>query len=120
MPQAPSHALEERHRKVRRAMGEHSVDALVVTALPNILYLTNFAGSSAIVVLTRDSVEFITDFRYVTSINDSRGTASECPGLNLVTIDSSYDLALAGVIDSLGTSRVGFEAAHLPVNRYNW
>ena len=37
------------------------LDALVVTSLPNVLYLSNFTGSAAIVVLTKEAVHFITD-----------------------------------------------------------
>ena len=53
MSHAPSASLARRHEAVRQALVERSLDALVITSLPNILYLTNFTGSSAIVVLTR-------------------------------------------------------------------
>ena len=54
-----------------------SVDALIVVSLPNIAWLTNFGGSSAIVVLTPDTVAFITDSRYVTASHRYvRGTAA--------------------------------------------
>ena len=54
MSHAPSAALSRRHHTIRREMDARGLDALVVTSLPNILYLTNFTGTSAIVVLTRD------------------------------------------------------------------
>jgi Xaa-Pro aminopeptidase len=104
-------------------MVAQSLDALVVNALPNVLYLTNFEGSSGAVALTADRLLFITDSRYVTSLEDTRGTASECPGLELVRVDGSYDATIATVISSLGggsSSRVGFEAAHLSVARHRW
>ena len=41
-----------------------SLNALVVTSLANINYLTNFSGSAATVVLTSDVVYFLTDSRY--------------------------------------------------------
>ena len=91
MSHAPTAALSRRHQTVRQACAGQSLDALVVTSLPNILYLTNFTGSSAIVVLTADRLHFITDFRYVTAIEAMRGTPHECPDLELVTVDGSYD-----------------------------
>ncbi|HWF83492.1 MAG TPA: M24 family metallopeptidase, partial [Vicinamibacterales bacterium] len=100
-------------------MADRGLDALVVTSLPNILYLTNFTGSSAIVVLTRERLHFITDFRYVTVMTEACGTATECPGLELVVVQGSYDAALAALLDSL-PGRVGIESAHLTVNRYDW
>jgi Xaa-Pro aminopeptidase len=120
MSHAPTAALEARHQAVRRQLASRSLDALIVTALPNILYLTNFTGSSAIVVITADSLFFITDFRYVAAVDAARGTAHECPGLELATVKSSYDATLAGLVASLPATRVGFEAAHLVVSRYEW
>jgi Xaa-Pro aminopeptidase len=120
MSHAPSAALSARHHTVRTALAARSLDALVVTALPNILYLTNFEGSSAIVVVTADHLYFLTDFRYITAAQEAKGTAAECPGLELVTVQGSYDATLAGLLASLPLNAVGFEAAHLTVSRYNW
>jgi Xaa-Pro aminopeptidase len=100
-------------------MTDYGVDALVVTSLPNILYLTNFIGSTAIVVLTMDRLYFLTDFRYVTVIREAVGGEFECPGLDLVVVEGSYDATLAGLLASTPGS-IGVEAAHLTVNRYNW
>jgi Xaa-Pro aminopeptidase len=120
MTHAPTAALSARHATVRRALSTASVDALVVTSLPNVLYLTNFTGSAAIVVLTRDRLFFITDFRYITFVDAMKGQPHECPGLELVRVDGSYDASLAGLLASLPIERVGFEAAHLTVSRHRW
>ena len=101
-------------------MAERSLDALIVTSLPNILYLTNFTGSSAIVVLTAARLLFVTDFRYVTAIADSRGTPHECPGMELITVASSYDATLVEALAKMPAARVGFEAANLSVARHDW
>jgi Xaa-Pro aminopeptidase len=114
-------------------MAARSLDALVVTALPNILYLSNFSGSSAIVVLTADHLYFLTDFRYVAAVNESKGRPDECPGLELVTVDSSYDGTLADLLagshaataglqapSGAPFARVGIEAGHLTVARHEW
>src|SRR6266511_450379 len=120
MSHAPSDALSARHRAVRQACAAEQLDALVITALPNILYLTNFTGSAAIVVLTPDRLHFITDFRYVTAVNAMRGTASECPDLELITVSGSYDRSLADLLESMPSAKIGFEAAHLTVARHDW
>src|SRR5579862_4923922 len=120
MPSAPSAALSQRHKNVRSRIAARSLDALVVTSLPNILYLTNFSGSSAIVVLTADRLYFVTDFRYVAAINEMRGRPDECPGLELVTVDSAYDATLAELLATMPGSRIGFEGAHLTVARLEW
>jgi len=96
------------------------MDALVVTSLPNVLYLTNFNGSAAIAVLTPARLFFITDFRYAAALEATRGTPHECPGLELVQVEHSYDETLARLLEAIAVSRVGFEAAHLTVGRLNW
>jgi Xaa-Pro aminopeptidase len=120
MSYAPTAALDRRHQTVRADLAARGLDALVITALPNILYLTNFVGSSAIVVVTGERIFFVTDFRYVTTIDETRGSAHACPGLELVRADGSYDAALAELIGSHGWTRVGFEAAHVTVARHQW
>src|SRR5437764_13984100 len=117
MSHAPTDLLSRRHTAVRQVLAARGLDALVVTSLPNILYLTNFKGSSAIVVVAADRLVFITDFRYVTGMDAARGTAWECPGLDLVRVDTSYDEALAVVLATMARARVGLEAAHLTVRR---
>ena len=39
------------------------IDALVLTSLPNVRYLTGFSGTSALVLVTQRDLHFITDFR---------------------------------------------------------
>jgi len=120
MSHAPTAALDRRHQTIRQQTTTHSLDALVVTSLSNVLYLTNFTGSAAIAVLTADRVYFLTDFRYLTTIEESRGTAFDCPSLELVTVDGAYDVALAALLTQLDARRVGFEATHLTVARHTW
>ena len=120
MSHAPIDALSRRHQVIRDACRARSLDALVITSLPNILYLTNFTGSSAIVVIRADRLQFVTDFRYVTALAASRGTPYECPGLELVTVDGSYDSTLLSVIGGLPSARVGVEAAHMTMARHAW
>ena len=120
MAHAPSTALSLRHQTLRLELVSRGLDALVITSLPNILYLTNFTGSSAILVATADRLVFITDFRYVTVLDEARGTAEECPNLEVETVEGSYDATLADVIGPQPWRRIGFEAAHLTVDRYRW
>lgn len=120
MSHAPSRALERRHGTIKQALADLGLDALVVTSLPNVLYLTNFIGSSAIAIVTADRLHFLTDFRYLTTVQETQASESACPALDLIRVEGSYDAALAGVLASLPIRRVGFEAAHLTVARHQW
>src|SRR5262245_56843474 len=95
MSHAPTAALSARHRTIRQALAARSLDALVVTSLPNILYLTNFTGSSAIAILTGDRLHFLTDFRYLTVVSGAGETPFACPDLTLVRVEGAYDATLA-------------------------
>jgi Xaa-Pro aminopeptidase len=120
MSHAPTDLLSRRHQAIRQALAVRQIDALLVTSLPNVLYLTNFKGSSAAVLLTADRLKFVTDFRYVAAIEGSRGTAWECPNLELVRVEQSYDETLASALGAMTGARIGFEAAHLTVARHEW
>jgi Xaa-Pro aminopeptidase len=63
---------------------------------------------------------FVTDFRYLTVLGEPRGTAHECPDIEIVTVEGSYDATLAQLLADQPWRRIGFEAAHLTVDRYRW
>jgi Xaa-Pro aminopeptidase len=120
MNQASSAALAARHAHVRQVLEEAGIDALVVSHLPNIFYLANFAGTAAIVVLTREALHFVTDFRYLSAVSALQTGPSACPGVAVCPVEQSYEETLAARLAALGLPRVGFEAAHLTVSRLRW
>jgi hypothetical protein len=50
--------------RLRARFEQAGIDALVVTRLPNVVYLTGFTGSSAMVLVGPDELVFVTDGRY--------------------------------------------------------
>ncbi|HXG73016.1 MAG TPA: aminopeptidase P family N-terminal domain-containing protein, partial [Gemmatimonadaceae bacterium] len=58
---------------LRDALFGAHIDALVITSIPNIRYLTGFSGSSALVVVTQHEFHLITDFRYDTQVREEVG-----------------------------------------------
>jgi len=50
--------------RLRAGLDDAACDALLVTHLVNVRYLTGFTGSAAIVLLTPDGLLFVTDGRY--------------------------------------------------------
>ncbi|MFB3854476.1 MAG: M24 family metallopeptidase [Vicinamibacterales bacterium] len=117
---APAARLEARLRAVRQAMRSHDLDGLLVTHLPNIFYLTNFAGSAAMLLVTDEAVHVVTDFRYTTSLEALLRSEHACPGAVLVPFDQTYDETMGRLLRKLSLSRVGFEAAWMPVSRFLW
>lgn len=94
---------------LREALGKADLDALLVTSLPNIRYLTGFSGSSALLAVSARDCVLLTDFRYATQVEEEVGAAAT------VRIEPSN--LWAGLWPLLtswtGVERVGFESAHL-------
>ncbi|MDA8435387.1 MAG: aminopeptidase P family protein [Actinomycetales bacterium] len=102
-------ALDRRDR-VRESFDDLGVDALLVSGLTNVRYLTGFSGSNGAVLVGREPRldRLATDFRYLTQV------AAECPGVEVVDVRSVVD-GLAAYAVSAGIGHVGFEAVHLSV-----
>src|SRR6478672_12611645 len=62
----PAMDVAGRVARVRDRFDEAGVDALLVTHLPNVRYLTGFTGSSAMLLVTDDALVFTSDGRYRT------------------------------------------------------
>ncbi len=53
-----------RAARLRESLAPAGVDALLVTRLPNVRYLTGFSGSAALLLVAPDEIVFVTDGRY--------------------------------------------------------
>jgi len=89
------------------------VDALLVTDLINVAYLSGFTGSNAaLVVPTVGEAVLVTDARY------TERAAVEAPGLELV-IERAAGAAAARAAAARGARRLGFESAHVSVDEHS-
>lgn len=53
---------------LRKSLEQSQLDALLVSHLPNVRYLTGFSGSNALVVVTATDALLLTDFRYASQV----------------------------------------------------
>jgi Xaa-Pro aminopeptidase len=94
---------------LRRVLLAHQLDALLVTSLANIRYLTGFSGSAALVVVTHSDCVLLTDFRYQTQVADEvRDVARP-----IIEAHSLWARLWSVLPDLQGVERIGFEGAHL-------
>ena len=77
-----------RQQRLRSALALHRLDALLVTHLPNILYLCGFHGSAGVLLVTDSKSVFFSDGRYTTQAR------SEVEGARIV-ISSKAPLTAA-------------------------
>ena len=71
----PAMDVAGRAARLRPALAEAGVDALLVTSLPNVRYLTGFTGSSAMLLVTDDALVFTSDGRYRTQAGEQLAAA---------------------------------------------
>jgi hypothetical protein len=109
-----------RHDRVRATLRDRQVDALIVGHLPNVTYLSGFSGSAGIVVLTADRLYLLIDFRYSAAVNQAGRAGALAPGLTPIRVDGSYDRQLVALLAGQRWTRLGYEATHLSVGRYEW
>jgi Xaa-Pro aminopeptidase len=114
-----THPLSGRHAQVAEAMAAAGVDALVVVNSSNIRYLTGFAGTAGVLVVTAGCLYLLADFRYSAAVARLVRDGVAPPALVPVSLEGSsgYDRRLAELVAAEGWTRVGFEDAHVSVQR---
>jgi Xaa-Pro aminopeptidase len=100
-----------RRERLKQALADEGLDALAVSSVVNVSYLTGFSGDSSVLVLTRDRALLVSDPRYTALI------AEECPGLPTHIRPPAQKIheAVAEVLTKLGCRGVGFESAAVTV-----
>ncbi len=101
----PTDRRLERQAALRGLVRDEGLDALLVTHLPNIRYLTGFTGSAGLLLVAPDRTTLVTDFRYAVQ------APAEAAGAAEVEVDqqSVWD-RLGKVLGSLPAGVVGIES----------
>ncbi len=102
-------APAQRRDRLRELLAEHDLDALLVTTLVNVRYLTGFTGSAGELFVTRDPERdmFVTDGRY-----DAQ-SATQVPDVRRAVVPPPTWLAYA----VRAGERLGLEAHTIPWQR---
>ena len=101
----------DRLARLQGALASAELDALLVTSLPNIRYLSGFSGSNALLLVpAAGEATLWTDFRYATQVKTEVGEGVRA----LVEASSLWGAALGTLRESgAGARRIGFETEHL-------
>jgi len=106
-----SGATDRRRGRLEGLLTDSSIEAMIVTHLPNVRYLTGFAGSSGVLFLSPAGAPvLITDFRYEEQAQEE----VDAP-VRVRVVADGWLPAVADVVAERRTSTVGFEAEHLSV-----
>lgn len=104
---------ETRADRLAARLAERELDALLVTNLVNVRWLTGYTGSNGVALVGADGLRtFVTDFRYVTQARDQVHGFERRVG--------EQDL-LDAALDALPQRplRLGFEDQHISVRTFN-
>ena len=100
----------ERRDVLRRTATEQGLDAVLVTNLLNVRYLTGFTGSNGALLVRTDGSDLLgTDGRYTTQ------AATQVPDVE-VLVDRATVAGLATAAARGGTGRLGFESHDVTVD----
>lgn len=108
VPVLPPVDVTAREARARAALVDSAADALIVTGLSNVRWLTGFAGSNATVLLTADDITLFTDSRYA---DRAPGELSAAGSSSAVVIGRDISEPLRQRL--AGVDRVGLEAEYV-------
>lgn len=105
----PPLQIADRAERVRRHLDE--VDALLVTDLVNVRWLTGFTGSSGWLLLLPDHLALVTDGRYGEQATAQMAAA----GVDGVVLEGRSVAAMTELLTEAASSitRLGFESSHV-------
>ena len=102
----------ERIDRLRKALRDEGIPALLVTSEANVTYLTGFTGDSSYLLVTGDGQWFLTDSRY------TEQAGKEAPQCELVERKETLVKATAEVLAGTGAKSMAFEAPALRYSTY--
>ncbi len=109
----PEITVTGRLDRLRAAFGDHEIDALVVTTLPNVRYLTGFSGSAAVLIVTEDLAVLTTDGRYRTQSAEQLQRAGAGDVEITIGAGAEQRQAARAALDVAGAGRIGLEAGNV-------
>lgn len=104
--------MNKRLEGLRRALGEHQVDAFMITRPENRAYMSGFTGSAGWLIITADKAFLITDFRYF-----EQATA-QAPDFEVIKQGTLVTDTLREVLERAGVQRLAFEKEYVTYADY--
>jgi Xaa-Pro aminopeptidase len=108
VPALPPMDVAGRAERLRARFAEVGVDALLVTRLPNVTYLTGFTGSAAMLLVGPEELVFVTDGRYAEQSADQLAAAGVTARIEIRVTQSAQREAMSAA--ARGYRRLGLEA----------
>lgn len=109
--------MQHRLERLRQALHERQLDALIITNSLNRRYLSGFTGSAGVLLVMADHALLFSDFRYESQAK------LEAPNFEfrLIASDAALTKMLPELIQEFGIQKLGFESTTVSVAQFsNW
>lgn len=107
-----------RIERLQNQLDELKIDGLMINGDWNRRYVTGFTGSNGVVLITKDDVLLITDYRYFEQAKKQSGLHVVLHAEHTGHKHKIYD-EVAKQINDMGIKRLGFEQQHLNFGNYS-
>lgn len=101
-----------RVEKLRSAMAEANIPALLVTEINNLRYISGFTGSTGIGLVTEYDAWFFADPRYIIQAKD------ECRGFEIVPVLDGFTKTVGSLVRDKRFGLLAFERQHVSFATY--
>ncbi len=97
--------------KLRDVLSQQPIDAILISQPENRRYLSGFAGSAGVLIVSAQRAMLATDSRYWEQVS------RQAPGWELAKIMGEFGTFLPPVLADVGVGRLGFESQHVTVDQ---
>ena len=99
-------------QKLRAAFEANGIDGILISSPFNRRYISNFTGTSGVVLISSDQAQFITDFRYIEQ------ASKQCEGFEIIKFSDTIPQEVARQVKKLGIQKLGFEEDYISFSSY--
>ncbi|MGI9577042.1 MAG: M24 family metallopeptidase [Microthrixaceae bacterium] len=107
----PSMEVASRLDRLRAALESAELDALVVSEMTNVRYLTGFTGSAGMLLVSNSSTLFVTDGRY---------RAQSAEQLAAAGVDAEIEISATAAEQSISSAAKGIARLGLEADSISW
>lgn len=95
--------MSARIEKLRKALAEQGVDAIITESPENRYYISGFTGSTGWAIVSQNHAIFVTDFRYIDQAKE------QCPEFTVVNNERKAVEAISQQLNEIGVNKLAFE-----------
>ncbi len=105
--------MNERIRRLRVAMEQNGLDAVILKSVTAIRYFSGFTSEDASVLITKGRSVLLTDFRYTIQAKAQAGDCCE-----IIEVGAKHNELLGNIVKEENVRRIGFEEDYVSYAGY--